>query len=248
MPADWQAVNSIPKLTGDEVQVWRLSLDEESASDKDDLKLLSQEETERASRLRVGQIRQQFLVGRNWVRRLLGHAMGISPTAVPITVGAYGKPELPADDESRIHFNVAHSRNTVLVALSRLGPVGIDLEYLDRATDVMEVARHSLTDEEISILSAIDDAQSRVHAFFRCWTRKEAVVKADGRGLSLPLTSFEVPLVPACQEFPVAVVNVDGSHSQYYLSDIPFDQGAACAIATSVPIVRLRLLTRTLGI
>ena len=227
MPADWP-----PALVPGRVQVWSIDLREANSSEAEYLRTLSSDEVERAARLRAGQVRMQFVVGRACLRGLLGAALGMAPQKVPIVAGRYGKPDLDAGHRGKVHFNVAHARSTILVALSLAGPVGIDVEYLDRDTDVLEVARHSLTDRETSFLLAISDVQKRSRAFFECWTRKEAVVKADGRGLSLSLTSFEVPVAEPCQQAAVRIANAaDGSSIEYFLTDIALNHETACALA-----------------
>jgi 4'-phosphopantetheinyl transferase len=243
---EWQAVEEIPQLGADEVQVWRIDLADAMRSEAEYLRMLPPDEVERAERLRAGQVRMQFLAGRSFVRRLLGRELGIAGRTVRITTGAYGKPETPAVDGKRLHFNVAHSRSTVLVALSRAGAVGVDVEYLDRDAEVMEVARHALTATEIDAVQAITDINRRRRAFFTCWTRKEAVVKADGRGLSLPLTSFEVPVGGVCQSEPLVVHDpAESTDTRYFVSDIDAHGGTASAIAVSGQPSRLRLLVAT---
>jgi 4'-phosphopantetheinyl transferase len=240
MHAEWELPAGIPKLAQGEVQVWRIDLSEEAVDETVYLRNLNPEETERAGRLRAGQVRMQFLSGRSRLRTLLGADLEIAPKDVPIIAAEYGKPELASPYEGRIHFNVAHSRSTVLIALNLTGPVGIDIEYLDRKTEVEEVARHSLTGQETANMLAIDDISARSKFFFERWTRKEAVVKADGRGLSLPLTSFEVP---SGSPSSVAVFNSDQlSRRTYFVSDISIAEGIACAVATADQPSSVRLL------
>lgn len=229
MPADWP-----PALAPTKVQVWSINLLEATLPEAEYQQTLTVDELERAGRLRAGQVRMQFVVGRACLRRLLGAALEIASEKVSIVAGRFGKPELDGEHRGKIHFNVAHARSTILVALSLAGPVGIDVEYLDRDTDVLGVARHSLTDRETAALLAIDDLQGRSRAFFECWTRKEAVVKADGRGLSLPLTSFEVPVAETCRSSPIQIHNAaEDTYTHYFLTDIALSDDTACALAVS---------------
>jgi 4'-phosphopantetheinyl transferase len=243
MHGEWERSAGVPKLAHGEVQVWRIDLPEETEDDTAYLRVLSPEERERAGRLRAGQVRAQFLAGRSGVRSLLGAHLEITPEEVPITAAEYGKPELASPYIGRAHFNVAHSRSTVLIALNLSGPVGIDIEYLDRKTEVEEVARHSLTEHETSTMMAIDDISERSKFFFERWTRKEAVVKADGRGLSLPLTSFEAPANGVSRLSPVTILSPDQlSNRTYFVSDIAVAPGTSCALATADHPCELRLL------
>jgi 4'-phosphopantetheinyl transferase len=243
MPGNWEFPAEIPKLAQGEVQVWRIELSEENEDETAYLRALSSEETERAGRLRAGQVRMQFLAGRSCVRTLLGAHLEIAPGEVPIAATEYGKPELAPPYAGTVHFNVAHSRSTVLIALNLAGPVGIDIEYLDRKTEVEEVARHSLTEREAAAMLAIDDTTVRSRFFFERWTRKEAVVKADGRGLSVPLTSFEVSFDGLSRPSSVAIVSADQiSQRTYFVCDIAMVEGTACAVATADQPLGLRLL------
>ncbi|MBB5056306.1 4'-phosphopantetheinyl transferase [Granulicella aggregans] len=243
MHDEWERSAGIPKLAQGEVQVWWIELSAENADDTKYLPALNAEETERAGRLRAGQVRTQFLAGRSGVRTLLGAHLGIAPQKVPIVMAEFGKPELDSPSSEKIHFNVAHSRSTILIALNLTAPVGIDIEYLDRKIEVEEVARHSLTEQETSTLLAIDDVAARSKFFFECWTRKEAVVKADGRGLSLPLTSFEAPTESSSRPSSVTILNMDRLFQRtYFVSDIAIVEGAACAVATADRPSSVRLL------
>ncbi len=244
MAGDRGLPTGIPKLALGEVQVWRIELSDAALDETAYLRILNSEETERAARLRAGQVRMQFLAGRSSVRTLLGAHLGIAPEEVPIVAAEYGKPELSTPYSGRIHFNLAHSRSTVLIALSLTGPIGIDIEYLDRKTEVEEVARHSLTQHETSLMLSIDDIPARSRFFFERWTRKEAVVKADGRGLSLPLTSFEIPVDDASCPTPVTILSPDGlSQRTFFVRDIAVVEGATCAVATAGHTAGLRLLS-----
>ncbi len=114
--------------------------------------------------------------------------------------------------------------------------MGVDLEYLDRATDALEVARNSFTGNEFRQIEGITDPDARQRAFFGCWTRKEAVVKADGRGLSLPLTAFEVPVVAYTQRTLVEVDETEagGGCASWSLSNLELGDEIAGAFAAEV--------------
>jgi 4'-phosphopantetheinyl transferase len=212
MGEDWRSVPTILPLAPGELQIWRVELPAVTESPDVYRWALSAEELARAERLRVPQVRQQFMVGRACLRHLLGLNLELRACGVPITLSRYGKPEVASGVGDRLHFNLAHSRSTVLIALCRDSPVGVDLEYLDRATDAMEVARASFTPSESRQIERIPTTDAQRRAFFECWTRKEAVIKADGRGLSLPLASFEVPVLAKADRSPVVI---DGEATWY---------------------------------
>src|SRR6202000_2332149 len=108
-----------------------------------------------------------------------------------------------------------HSHGTLLVALRQQGAVGVDVEHFDRSTDIMEVAQANFTENETSSLAAITDPEKRQRAFYRYWTRKEAIGKADGRGLLLPLASFDVAFEPM-NSHPIRVTESPGDEGKLY--------------------------------
>jgi 4'-phosphopantetheinyl transferase len=229
-----QEAPSLPPLTSTEVQVWRIDLTDALPSEEELLKSLSDEEADRAARLRKGETRMQFLAGRAGLRILLGAALDIAPKSIHIETGNYGKPEVAPVKDRQVHFNVAHSGATVLIAMTLAGPVGIDVEYLDRKTDVFGVARHAFTTGEIECLLNLGEPGEQVSYFFKFWTRKEAVIKADGRGLSLPLTQIKIPIDAEVYLSPTSLIGGgDYPERQYFVSDITLGEGIACAIAVT---------------
>ena len=238
MRSNWQSVAELPSLGPGELQVWQVRLSDMDGGTDAYKRYLSSLELDRAERFRADQARTQFVVARAALRVLLGKLLNVTPAQVPISLSALGKPETPAVDGHSIFFNVAHSRDVILIAFSRTSQVGIDVEYFDRKTDALEIARHSFTANEVMQLERLDDPLARQRAFFRCWTRKESVIKADGRGLSLPLNRVEVPIEDLAA--PVAVV-IDFAPAQgtpndvWFVSDLQLGEGIAAAVAMAAP-------------
>jgi 4'-phosphopantetheinyl transferase len=233
MSNEWPSVTALPELGPGEVQIWRIDLN--GAAPKPDIymKSLSSVEVERAGRLRAGQVRMQFVVARACLRALLGHLMDLRPSDVPIALGPQGKPEVIPADGSSLFFNVAHSRETILIALCGESRVGIDIEYLDRETDVLEIARNSFTPDEFHRIEEAGGPADLRRAFFRCWTRKEAVIKADGRGLSIPLSDVEVPVSEGAASAPVRIAGSSLAGSEtWFVTDLELGDGIAGALAT----------------
>ncbi|SNS47775.1 4'-phosphopantetheinyl transferase [Granulicella rosea] len=189
----WRAPGGLPPLGDDEVQVWQVRLSEALAALPYFASLLNDEERRRAGRYIVEHPRDQFIVARGVLRTLLGHVLGVAPQAVLLTIGEHGKPALAGS--SGIEFNVAHAKDVILIALRRRVPVGIDVEWLDPGMETLELAQTTFTPREAGLVAQAAPGRERLLAFYRCWTQKEAIVKADGRGLMLPLTLFEVPIL-----------------------------------------------------
>lgn len=231
MSSKWSVVDALPSLEDEELHLWRIELDgAESLIDRY-TSLLSAAEQAQARRHRAGLVRDHFTIGRACLRVVLGNALGIAPRDVSITKGNHGKLETPSVGGRSVSFNIAHSKDTVLIALGRQGPVGVDVEYLDRLTDIMEVARTNFTENESNILATISDPETRLRTFYCYWTRKEAVVKADGRGLLLPLASFDVSF-ESMDAQPVRVNETSDAKSKvYFVTDLDLGDKAVAALA-----------------
>jgi len=231
MSNKWSSVDDLPPLEADEAHLWRMDLADAAGLANRYTSLLSASERVEADRRRVGQTRDHFIIGRACLRVLIGNALEIDPREVGITKGIHGKPETPAIGGRGISFNLAHSKDTLLIALRRQGAVGVDVEYFDPSTDFMEVARANFTENESNSLAAIEDPTSRLRTFYCYWTRKEAVGKADSRGLLLPLASFDVSF-ESMNFHPVHVnESPDKKGKLYFVSDLDLGDKAAGALA-----------------
>ena len=221
--SDWKAVgtlDALPLLPPEELQLWRVELTGADILFEACMSYLTEEEHARSARRRHAQSRRQFVIGRGCLRLLLGAVLETAPRLVPITAGPHGKPELPSPG-SAVSFNVAHSGDTVLIALCRHASVGVDLEQINPSLEFMPVAQASFTRTETMKLAELTDPAQQRMAFYRCWTQKEAVAKADGRGLALPMSSFEVPISPA-HSAPVSIKQPSRTGSKvYYVTGLP---------------------------
>lgn len=148
---------------------------------------LSDEELERFRRYRFDRHRDEFLHGRALTRYVLAHYLGLAPRELRFGQNAYGKPHV--EPAGGIHFNLSHTQGLNVLALSRLGPIGVDVEYADPRRAGEDISQRYFTAQEHRRLlcSAPED---RAHSFFSTWTLKESFVKAVGQGLSLSLSSF----------------------------------------------------------
>jgi 4'-phosphopantetheinyl transferase len=147
-------------------------------------------ELERAAAFRFERDAGRFVVGRALLRRLLGGYLGVHPAEPVLATGEHGKPLL--DPPGSIHFNLSHSGGVALMAFSREAEVGVDVERIQDFPDLEAMMRRYFAPAERDAIAAMTSREERREAFFRCWTRKEAVLKALGWGLAVPLDSFEV--------------------------------------------------------
>jgi 4'-phosphopantetheinyl transferase len=176
------------------LEVWVYSLDVAPADLRSLRLVLSGDELDRAARFRFRQQAERFVAARGRLRHILAGLVGSHPAGLRLTYGPWGKPALA--DESPLRFNLAHSDGLAIVAVAWEVEVGVDIEGGAAARRDREHLLHSfLAPEEARALAALPAAQREV-AFLRCWTRKEAYVKALGEGLRVPLKDFAVSLAP----------------------------------------------------
>jgi 4'-phosphopantetheinyl transferase len=154
---------------------------------------LASEERDRANRFRTAALQAAFIIARGTLRAILGRCLNLPPAAVPLDYGERGKPRVAGSHPLR--FNLSHSGGRALYALSLDREMGVDLEQICPMTDCELIAQRFFSAGEIRDLLSLPPGQ-RNEAFFTCWTRKEAYIKACGEGLSLALDCFRVSLLP----------------------------------------------------
>jgi len=184
----------LPPLTVGTVQVWQLRLDEVGTYEAVLMPLLTAEECQRAWRFHFARDRQTFVGTRAVLRILLGAYLGQDPAKIQFHYGAWGKPILvPEENVKGVEFNVSHSHGLALLAFHREQAVGVDVEMIRADLDLEEMAVRFFSTREVTRLRMLP-VEERTAAFFRCWTRKEAFLKACGTGLALSLSRFSVSL------------------------------------------------------
>jgi len=180
----------------DEIHVWRASLDQTPSRIDSLLTVLSTDERERAGRFYFQRDRYHYIVARGVLRMILGRYLMIQPDRVRFCYSPYGKPALAGQQGGdSLRFNLSHSGGLVLYAVAWGRELGIDIESVREELADRGVAERFFSAPEIALLRTLpEDMWPR--AFFNCWTRKEAYIKALGEGLSHPLHEFDVSLVP----------------------------------------------------
>lgn len=141
------------------------------------------------------------------LRAILSRYVGRPAKQLRFEYSRYGKPALAAEPgQAEVHFNLSHSHGLALVAVTHRQAVGVDLEYIRPMDDYDDVARSTFSANEYAAIRALPAAQ-RLEAFYACWTRKEAYIKALGEGLSHPLKQFDVSVAP---DAPAALLSAGG--------------------------------------
>lgn len=175
------------------MHVWQSKLDDHDAGSL--RSFLAEDEISRANRFHFAKDRDDYIVARALLRKLLAAYLGLGAEEVRFGYADKGKPFLLESDRSAVNFNLAHSHGLALYAFAHRREVGVDLEFIRDDLESEKIAERFFSPREIETLLTVP-VELRKQAFFNCWTRKEAYIKARGEGLSLPLDEFDVSLRP----------------------------------------------------
>jgi 4'-phosphopantetheinyl transferase len=176
------------------IRVWAVQLEASKHHYAQCLSWLSPDENARAERFHFDEHRRAFILGRGVLRALLGRLLAMPPAQIQFSYGPKGKPGL-ADSSLPMRFNTSNSGNLAVYAFTEGCDIGIDVEQVRPIPEMEHIAERFFAPHETSELMALPEPD-RPRAFFNCWTRKEAYIKAVGDGLSVPLDSFRVTLRP----------------------------------------------------
>jgi 4'-phosphopantetheinyl transferase len=183
-------------ISNQEVHIWRIFIDIDSPIIKTYLPILSIDEQEKANRFCFLNDRNRFITVRSILRRIIGYYIGKSPRELKFNFNQYGKPFLSQNSSTNaIKFNVSHSHEIALIAVNQDFDIGVDVEYIHTNFDFEGIVERFFSVNEKNVWRSLPNYQ-KVEAFFNCWTRKEAFIKAKGKGLSLPLNEFDVSFKP----------------------------------------------------
>lgn len=223
-----------PGLPGpDEVHVWTANTDIEVRAD-----CLDHEEQEQARRFVTEELTRRFTAGRVMRRKILGKYCDTPPEALQFGEIAQKKPVLTGAGAA-LQFNQTNSADLAMLAVSTAQPVGIDIEMpKDRAA--LEVAEHQFHPLEIDAIFGARSEDEKIAAFYRCWTRKEAFIKALGLGLYLPLDSFAVDVRDRKRTELLVCPDPHGPSDKWSIVNLDAPAGSFAALAVPLKTLRIR--------
>jgi 4'-phosphopantetheinyl transferase len=179
-----------------EIHVWQTQLDIPPSDVSSLNETLTADERDRAARFYFEKHRRRFIVGRGILRTIIGRYLGVAPDKIRFTYNDKGKPSLVEPKVTGFECNVSHSDELALYAFALGVSIGVDVEVIRPVSDMEAIAKRFFSPLEYEMLQRVP-LENRLEAFFNCWTRKEAYVKAEGLGLFIPLDSFTVSLAPS---------------------------------------------------
>jgi 4'-phosphopantetheinyl transferase len=203
-------------------------------------RILSSSELERARRFRLDQHRNRFITGRALMRTLLSQYLQTEPVKLEFLYNPYGKPFLSwASGGSALNFNLAHSENLALLAINRVGTIGVDVERIRPLNDLDQLSASFFSARESTVFHRLPLEQKQV-AFFNLWTRKEAWLKATGEGIGHRLNRVEATFLP---DDPARFLSLPGNPQttgSWLLHDLEPPPGFAAALAAPSQAMPLR--------
>ena len=227
-------------LNENEIHLWASYLDLEPTVLEAFMASLAEVERLRAKTFRFKQHQNRFIAGRGLLRLILSQYLQIESDRVEFQYNAQGKPNLSSTFESSgIHFNLTHSEGIALLAVTRIGPVGIDVERIRMINDAKELVNRFFSESESDSFQNLGLNEKRI-AFFNLWTCKEAFLKATGEGITQLLNQVEVSFRPGKPARLIAVSGDSERASLWSVHNLSPAPDFAAAVAIQAENVRLR--------
>lgn len=216
-------------MSGDEVHLWRVPLVESRAAELQDI--LSPDERARADRFHFERDRRRFIIARGSLRTILGQYLEKDPARLILTYSRYGKPLLAGEpDPTDLCFNLSHANELALIGVAYRRRIGVDIEFNRPEFASRRIAERFFSRQEFDVLRSLP-ADQQAEAFFNCWTRKEAYIKAIGEGMSMPLDQFNVSLAPGSAAALLGNLRDAAEVSRWSLRDLSPGAGYVAAVA-----------------
>ena len=182
-------------ISRSELHVWRVNLDNINYQLKHLISLLSPEEIKRSEHFMFERDQYRLQVTHSMKRLILAKYLDRNPQCLRFEFGSHGKPALDnLRNPLKVQFNISHSRDLILIAITVEDLIGIDIEYFDKNRSIEDLGEIIFSPTEKRYFAALSSQEEKKEAFFRCWTRKEAYLKAIGTGLTQDISKISVDL------------------------------------------------------
>lgn len=236
---NWQHKTNPPSLKNGEVHIWKAFIDRENTYLELLSKTLSEDEKYKAESFCFEKDRNQFIVSRGILRKLIGSYLGISPTDIGFSYNRFGKPMLiDSINQKLLRFNISHSNKTILFAFTLEQEIGVDIEFISSEFATLKVAEQFCSSEEILYLNSLNKSK-QISTFYNFWTQKEAYIKGIGKGLSSSLKQITLPAISE-QWKTRSNSNVRFSYNDWTIVSLPTDAEYSAALAINGSISKIR--------
>jgi 4'-phosphopantetheinyl transferase len=224
-------LSTVNRLSANEVHLWRIHLDNIAPAESRWRSILSSDELARATRFHFVRDRQSFTATRALLRIILGTYVGCGPAGITFVYTERGRPLIsPQHGDTGLQFTVSHSGTRALLAFAKSRQVGVDVEQIRTNFDFEAIAQRYFSPAEQKALATMQTSELFT-GFFRCWTRKEAYIKAHGLGLSFPLRDFDVSIKRGEKNALVATRPNADEAALWSLCDLDVGDGYAAALS-----------------
>ena len=241
MTIPWQTTPLDLEISSTYVDVWLTSTELKEEQVQEYKKLLSTAELARAEKFVPDHKRREYIITRGVLKQALSRITGLAASGLDFSYGGHGKPYLDINLAGKnIAFNVSHSYGVALVAITRGGRLGIDVEKIRPEVDWRDLAKRFFSESEFQALDRCPDGSS-LKSFFTCWTRKEAFVKAVGDGVARGLSGFDVSIDPNETAGSLNIRWPDEDAAQWSIRNIPVPGNYTAALAVDRPNCLVRL-------
>ena len=234
----WQQTPESLNLSSDHIDVWLCHLKDLSSDINEFYILLSDDERDRADKLKIEDKKKQFVITRGYLRQRLGSLANIDPKDFVFEYLKHGKPVLANNQKyADITFNVSHSYEFALIAISLKQNIGIDVEKINRRSDPRPLVTRFFSKAEQSEFNALPET-IKAKAFCACWVRKEAFIKAIGDGVAYGLDTFDVTVDPELQQPEIILHNP--SKKTWSALNIPISNDYMACLVSNTDKINVR--------
>lgn len=171
------------------IDLWKIEILTETKALQNYFRLLSKDEKDKSRKFRFKKDKHEYVISRGFLRIVLSSYTDLFPEILNISYGPFGKPYL-TEEYAKLKFNLSHSYGITMIAVNKDNEVGIDIEKVKNLEDQFGLAKKYYTENEIKLLNS--ESQFQTNVFYKIWTRKEAIIKTVGKGLSIPLNLIDV--------------------------------------------------------
>jgi 4'-phosphopantetheinyl transferase len=226
----WQIPRTSLILSSNDVHLWRAKLDQSNECVKQLTQMLSDEEQRKTERFHFDKDRKRFIVSHGVLRTILSRYLDVEPNRLRFGYRSHGKPYLVEKlNGEEVCFNLSHSHSMSLYAFTRSRQIGVDIEYIHPITEADQIVARFFSSNEHAMWQQLPKGQKQ-EAFFNCWTRKEAYIKARGEGLSLPLDQFDMSFDPDKPPALSVTRGASDESSRWLLRVLQTDPGYVAAL------------------